>query len=249
MPLLRLRQFAEPDNRYRVTVELERQGSPRRNAASTFELHITAQDREDIRWYLEDFLQYPMDPAPAIAARIEKRMAEIGAELFTKALGNTEVWPEARHDLSDTRIEIETTVQDATALPWELMRDPQADVPLALRARALVRSTHDSVERPKVPQSAAGPIRVLLVICRPRGRDDVPFRSVARRMLEGLRGNDAVRLTVLRPPAYEQLSRVLRAAQAAGEPYHLVHFEGTASGANTAIWNSKTGFWKVTGNL
>jgi hypothetical protein len=155
MPVLRLRQYADGENRYRVTVELERDGM-RRSAESRFELQISAQDQEDIRWYLEDFLQYPMDPAPAIAARIERRMAEIGVDLFTKALGNTEVWPEVRHDLSATRVEIETTVKDATALPWELLRDPNADVLLALRARAFVRSTHDSVEQPTVPQSAGG---------------------------------------------------------------------------------------------
>ncbi len=54
----------------------------------------------------------------------------------------------------------------------------------------------------------------------------MPFRSVARRVIEGLRGNDAVRLTVLRPPAFERLAQVLREAQAAGQPYHLVHFDG-----------------------
>jgi tetratricopeptide (TPR) repeat protein len=41
-----------------------------------------------------------------------------------------------------------------------------------------------------------------------------------------LRGNDAVRLTVLRPPTFEHLAHVLREAQAAHEPYHLVHFDG-----------------------
>ena len=225
MSLLRLRQFAEGEGRYRVMAEFEN-GGVRRSAESRFELQFTAQDQEDIRWYLEDFLQYPMDPAPVIAARIERRMAEIGVELFTKALGNTPVWHEVRHDLSGARIEIETTVKDATALPWELLRDPDADVPLALRARAFVRGTHNAVARPKLPQTASGPIRVLLVICRPRGRDDVPFRSVARRMLEGLRGSDAVRLTMLRPPIFERLAHVLREAQAAGEPYHLVHFDG-----------------------
>ena len=230
MSLLRLRQSAEGESRYRVVAEFEN-GGVRRSAESRFELQFTAQDQEDIRWYLEDFLQYPMDPAPAIAARIERRMVEIGVELFTKVLGNTPVWHEVRHDLSGTRIEIETTVKDAAALPWELLRDPEADVPLALRARAFVRATHNARERPTLPQSAAGPIRVLLVICRPRGREDVPFRSVARRMLEGLRGSDAVRLTVLRPPTFERLAHVLREAQAAGEPYHLVHFDGHG------VWN------------
>src|ERR1035438_639143 len=241
MSLLRLRQSAEGESRYRVVAEFEN-GGVRRSAESRFELQFTAQDQEDIRWYLEDFLQYPMDPAPAIAAGIERRMAEIGADLFTKVLGNTPVWREVRHHLSGTRVEIETTVKDAAALPWELLRDPDADVPLALRARAFVRSTHGSVQRPKLTQSAGGPIRVLLVICRPRGRDDVPFRSVARRMLEGLRGSDAVRLTVLRPPTFERLAHVLREAQAAGEPYHLVHFDGHGrlNGAQTIAKSEKS---------
>jgi hypothetical protein len=91
MSLLRLRQFAEGEGRYRVVAEFEN-GGLRRSAESRFEFQFTAQDQEDIRWYLEDFVQYPMEPAPAIAARIEGRMAETGTELFTKALGNTPVW-------------------------------------------------------------------------------------------------------------------------------------------------------------
>lgn len=225
MPLLRLHQFADGENRYRVAVEFEN-GGLRRSAEARFEFPFSAQDQEDMRWYLEDFLQYPMEPAPAIAAHIERRMAEIGAELFGKVLGQTPVWHEVRHDLSDTRIEIATTVKDATALPWELLRDPDADVPLALRAQAFVRATHDAVQRPKLTPSAGGPIRVLLVISRPRGGEDVPFRSVARRIVEGFRGNDTVRLTVLRPPTFENLARVLREAKSAEEPYHLVHFDG-----------------------
>jgi tetratricopeptide (TPR) repeat protein len=225
MFLLRLRQASDGNNRYRVTVELDRNGA-RRSAEPRFDFQLSAQDQEDIRWYLEDFLQYPIDPAPAIAARIERRMTEIGVDLFTKVLGTTPVWHEVRHDLSETRIEIETTVKDATAVPWELLRDPEADVPLALRARAFVRALHDAVQRPKPPRRPTGPIRVLLAICRPRGRADVPFRSVAKRLLEILRESEGVRLSVLRPPTFEQLSRVLREAKAEDKPYHLVHFDG-----------------------
>jgi len=220
MPVLRLHQFAEGENRYRVSVEFEN-GGRRRSAGTRFEFEFSAQDQEDIRWYLEDFLQCPMDPAPAIAARIEQRMAEVGTELFRKVLGQTPIWHEARHELSGTRIEIATTVKDATALPWELMRDPVADVPLALRARAFVRATQDATQRPRLPQSAGGPIRVLLVISRPRGSEDVPFRSVARRILLGLRANEAALLTVLRPPTFGRLAHVLHEAYSAGEPYHL----------------------------
>ncbi len=56
----------------------------------------------------------------------------------------------------------------------------------------------------------------------------MPFRSVASRLIKGL-GNEAralFQLDVLRPPTFEQLARVLRQAQAAGQPYHVVHFDG-----------------------
>lgn len=229
---LRLRQFSEGENCYRVLVELEEDGR-RRTAESRFSFQLGAQEQEDLRWYLEDYLQYPLDPAPAIAARIEARMAGIGVELFRAVLEKTPLWAEVHHQLSDTRIEISTGVKEATAIPWELLRDPEADVPLALRAQAFVRGTHDAVQRPKLPHSDGGAIRVLLVICRRRGRRDVPFRSVAKRLLEGLRESEAVRLEVLRPPTYERLAWMLRDAKARGEPYHLVHFDGHG------VWSEK----------
>jgi len=225
MSTLRLRQFPDGEKRYRVLVELET-GGARREAESCFTFELPAQDQEDLRWYLEDYLQYPFDPAPRIAARIEARMSAIGKELFGLVLAKSPVWAEARHSLSDTRIEIVTGVQEATAIPWELMRDPDADAALALRARAFVRATHNAVQRPKLPQVAGRPIRVLLVICRPRGQDDVPFRSVARRLVEGLRESEHVKLTVLRPPTFERLAHVLREAKAGGKSYHQVHFDG-----------------------
>jgi hypothetical protein len=53
-----------------------------RTAESRFSFVVPDQQREDIRWYLEDFLQYPLDPAPKIAARIEKDMADLGRRLW-----------------------------------------------------------------------------------------------------------------------------------------------------------------------
>jgi tetratricopeptide (TPR) repeat protein len=225
MALLRLRQIIEGEHRYRVLLEME-DGGVRREDTRSFDFELTARDQEDLRWYLEDYLQYPLDPAPKIAKRIEERMDEVGNDLFRAVLEGTSVWGDVRNSRSDTRVEIVTGVKEATALPWELIRDPEAGVPLALQVRTFVRATHNAVQRPKLPQTAEGPVRVLLAICRPRGGGDVPFRSVARRLVEGFRGNGAVRLTVLRPPTFERLSAVLHDAKAKGEPFHLVHFDG-----------------------
>jgi len=231
MLTLRLTAVAEGSDQHRVELALEGDGA-RQTAISRFKFGLSEQDREDVRWYLEDFLQYPLDPAPRIAARIEGRMAEIGRELFQGVFHSNDsardLWAALRSKLSDARVEIVTGVEEATTLPWELLHDPKTDAKLALVAQSFVRAHPQAAERPRLPQASPGPIWMLLVICRPRGGDDVPFRSVANRLLKGLSGahQDRLRLDLLRPSTFEQLSHVLRDAKARGEPYHVVHFDG-----------------------
>lgn len=232
MPTLRLTQSTVSPDRFRVEAALEGDGLPRRTATTEFDFIVTAQDREDLRWYLEDYLLHDADPAPMIAARIEGRIAALGVELFN-ALFQTnddvrDLWATLRKTLNHTRIEIITEVQEATSLPWELLRDPKTDTPLSLRADAFVRASHEVAQRPSLPRNTAGPIRILLAICRPGGSSDVPFRSVASRLIKGLSesAREAYQLDVLRPATFEQLSKALRAAKAAGEAYHVVHFDG-----------------------
>lgn len=243
MPTLRLTQFAEsqPDH-YRVELALEGDGA-RQTATARFNFKLTEQDAEDLRWYLEDFLQYPLDPAPTIAARVEARLAEMGVDLFKAVFqaddDTRDLWATLRDKLDDTRVEVITDVRQAASVPWELIRDPKTDTPLALRAASFVRAQPNPAQKPSLPPHPstaplrgsaqdAERVRILLVICRPGGRDDVPFRSVASRLLKGL--SDEARalfqLDVLRPPSFEQLGKTLREAKARGEPYHILHFDG-----------------------
>lgn len=232
MYTLRLTQFTEAQNSYRVEVALEGDGQPRQMATTRFTFQLTPQDQEDLRWYLEDYLQNPLDPAPKIAARIEQHLAAIGIELFKAVFQGSndarDLWAALRPQLNDTRVEIVTEVRESTLIPWELIRDPKTDTPLALRVRSLVHAQPQPVQCPAIPPTAAGPIRILLAICRPGGGDDVPFRSVASRLVKGLdpAAREALDLEVLRPPTFERLGQVLRAAHDQGQPYHIVHFDG-----------------------
>ena len=233
MLTLCLRQGDRQGDAYPIAFELEEPGFARQTASATVTPGLDAQDAESLRWYLEDYLRYPFDPAPQIAARVEARLAEIGKGLFHQLFevdrGTQRLWDKMADRLSDCRIEITTGVQEATALPWELLRDPLTDAPLALGAAAFVRSQTETTRRMAVPQLKRGqPIRILLAICRPGGGDDVPFRSVARRLLESLTGEAAAlfELDVLRPPSFAQLAKTLRAAKTAGKPYHILHFDG-----------------------
>ncbi len=218
-------------NAHEVRLTLQGEGLPTMRARASFAFELTPQDRGDIRWYLEDYLQHPLDPAPQIAARIEARMVEIGRELFQNVFqGNDaarDLWARVRDSLHETRVEVFSEVREAASIPWELLRDHRTDTPLALQVPAFVR-THLEAPRFQMPEEAADRVRILLVICRPREREDVPFRSVASRLLKGLgeQARELFQLDVLRPPTYEQLARALRAARAAGRPYHIVHFDG-----------------------
>lgn len=230
-----------------VEVLLEDAG-PRRAASVRFGFELSAQDREDLRWYLEDYLQYPVDPAPEIAREVEARLAVLGGELFGRVFRASpeamELWFAVKGSLSDARVEVATGVEGAAEIPWELLRDPATDGVLAVRAGAFVRALAEAAA-PVVVPPAPGTLRVLLVICRPGGRSDVPFRSVASHLVRLSSGaREVFQLDVLRPPTFAKLSRVLQAAKAAGSPYHVVHFDGHGAwlGDETVAAGSVGGF-------
>ena len=215
---------------FAVSLALEGAGAPRA-ARARLGLTLSAQDREDVRWYLEDYLQYPVAPAPEVAARVEARLAELGADLFRQVFeanrDTTGLWDAVAGSLPVTRVEVDAGVEGGSAVPWELLRDPVTDGVLALRAGAFVRTHPQTAVPVAVPKAGGGGLRVLLVICRPGGAVDVPFRSVASHLVRLSQGaREAFRLDVLRPPTFAQLRRVLEAAKEAGEPYQVVHFDG-----------------------
>jgi tetratricopeptide (TPR) repeat protein len=112
-------------------------------------------------------------------------------------------------------------------LAWELLRDPGTDTAVALGAGAFVRTHLRAAGHPQLPQASGDRLRVLLVIARPGGRDDVPFRSVASRLVRGgAEQMEGLDLDVLRPATFKRLAEMLHAAHDAKRPYHVVHFDG-----------------------
>ncbi len=229
MPTLNLQQTELGGDRYRIVVFSDLPSMTLQHSVD-FDYRLSADDREAMRWYLEDYLDKPFAPNPEIAARSEARMAALGSALFERLFDGRKMiewWGRAKDRLPELRIEVSTSVAAATAIPWELLRDPVTGTALALEASEFVRSHRDAKRQPAVP-APAEPLRILLVICRPREDRDVPFRSVAGQLVRGL--NDAARrqvsLTVLRPPTFEQLSRTLHDANNAGAPFHVLHFDG-----------------------
>src|SRR5262245_2550913 len=125
-PTLRLTQNVQPDRTFHIAIELTGAG-PRITANAQFSYELSEHERQDIRWYIEEYAEYPFAPHPERAKRIEQLMREVGVRLFRELFsqeGQQRLWAKVYEHLSTIRIEVVSTPQEAAALPWELLRDP-----------------------------------------------------------------------------------------------------------------------------
>ncbi len=94
-------------------------------------------DLADLRWYLEDYLEAPFEPERKVADRVEARIRAIGEGLFKALFASPDgqfLWGGIREQLGAVRVEVVSEIQDATTVPWELLREPHAESPLAVAA-------------------------------------------------------------------------------------------------------------------
>ncbi|AUB83639.1 CHAT domain-containing protein [Candidatus Thiodictyon syntrophicum] len=230
--VLHIRQADRIDGHYPIRLRLRCPDQPDLEAEARITFALTPQEQEDLRWYLEDYLQNPGAVEPVQIAQIESMLHSRGEDLYRQVLtanpDTQAIWFAIRNQLADLRIEIASGISGAAAIPWELMRDPALDCAIALRVRAFVRvQSNPSLSFIPIPPLDDGRIRLLYCCCRPNGTDDVGLRAVANRLLQGL-GEHRPRFAIraLRPPTYEQLQKELTDAKEAGRPFHIVHFDG-----------------------
>ena len=200
-------------------------GLPEEVARAPLTWPLDASALEDLRWYLEDYLLAPYgvweDRGPTVA----EKLAGWGDEVFASVFGSGPA-RDAYHRARDRGLEVVFRSADPSllALPWELMRDGAG--PVALGARGISRAL-PVADRAGTLEVPGGRLRVLMVISRPSGTRDVGYQMVARPLMERLEAvRGQVDLTVLRPPTFDALDQALRQAAEAGEPFHVVHFDG-----------------------
>ncbi|MFM7287616.1 MAG: CHAT domain-containing protein, partial [Cyanobium sp.] len=207
-------------------------------------------EAEELNWYLE---RWPVWPNPVLADRalkVEKNLIAWGQSLHAAALpldctakvlqGWAGVDPRANRRFSvcvDASLvsgaseEEHNTAREAAnallALPWELLHNGkgflfQGARPVRVRRRL---PNKDHLPIPVV----APPIRVLLITARPEDEacgyidhraSSLPLVAATEEL------GDLLHLTQLHPPTYPALEDELARAQQAGEPYHVVHFNG-----------------------
>ena len=207
-------------------------------------------EAEELGWYLE---RWPVWPNPLVADRakqVEANLIAWGQALHGAALplqptanvlqawAGVEAGASRRFSVSvddslllgSSEAENATAQEAATALlalPWELLHNGdgflfQGGRPTRVRRRLPNKRT---LAVPVV----APPIRVLLITARPE--DDacgyLDHRASALPLVAATEElGEVLRLTLLHPATYPALETELARAQQAGEPYHVVHFDG-----------------------
>ena len=214
-PVLRLVDRPSAGGRRTVAVTWQPARRTARETSVEVDLTIDPGVAEKVRWYLEDYGEFPAEPAPAIAAETEEIAGRAGPGRCSRPCSARDaardLWAEARLDglRASCGWRSTPTPADVPGLPWELLRDPATDRPLVVAAGAVrAHASPGRRLRRALPAAAtAARLRVLLVICRPGrpGRRAVPVGGVPagpgrRRPARGLD------LDVLRPPTFARLS-------------------------------------------
>ncbi|MEI2741524.1 MAG: tetratricopeptide repeat protein [Candidatus Competibacter sp.] len=180
-----------------------------------------------LRWYLEDFLDYPFPPVTDRAECVQAALRGWGEQAFTALFGagqGRDFYHDAhREGLENLDLRIASDDPGVLAWPWEALADPQQAGALAhhCRIERQLDRGHDPLPLPEgLPRDG---INILFVTARPY-ENDVRFRSLSRPVVEWIeqRGLPA-RVTILRPPTFERLREHLRERPAY---YHIVHFDG-----------------------
>jgi hypothetical protein len=192
-----------------------------------FALDFSEEDRELLRWYLEEYLQCPLAVYRERALQAEARMETLSAALFEavfKERAAYDLYRNVRDTLSQTRMVVQANTASGIALPWELIRDPgQTYGDLAYQAHSFVRG-EPNIPKTVAPSPQGSTLNILLAISRPDDEKDVAFQSVARHLLDAFENQPGrVNIEVLRPATFTELSRRL---QEKPNHYHVFHFDG-----------------------
>ena len=202
----------------------------------------------ELRWYLEDFLDYPFPPFTDRAERVQTALRGWGEQAFTALFGagqGRDFYHDAyREGLENLDLRIASNDPGVLAWSWEALADPQQSGALAhhCRIERQLDRGHDPLPLPEgLPR---GCINILFVTARPF-EGDVRFRSLSRPVVEWIEQRALpARVTILRPPTFERLREHLRERPAY---YHIVHFDGhggygsAASGGSSHLFQGPQG--------
>jgi hypothetical protein len=225
-----------------------RQGT---QVGSTFAVNegLTARERQDVRWYVEEFMDLPEGGNQVRADGVKKLLRRHGEQLWQQLRRpEVEQWLAAVRARGSGRLVLRADRPgDETAFrtAWELLRGGEGGgTPLHQLGVSVVRQVTPALPPASARDTSAG-VRVLVVVCRP---DDAGFldpRYTPEAILDALKDRPEVTVDFCRPATLSALLRTLEQARDGSEPYHVVHFDGhgmtTDGGVAALCFENDTG--------
>src|SRR6266446_3662904 len=193
---------------------------------------LTTKDHENVRWYLEEYAEWPYEQFLERGKKIEASLAEFGKRLYQAVCGSAgamsvvQPW-RLMQGVQGRQVSIVSELPRALSLPWELLHDEQGF--LVLRTRnpvSLIRRLPQG-ELAGFPTPFEPPLRILLVTARPDDTDFIDPRNIARELLDEVQRQvnaGAIALEFLRPPTLGALRA--RLSDSKLPPIHVLHFDG-----------------------
>src|SRR5260221_2548624 len=193
---------------------------------------LTSRERENVRWYLEEYVEWPYEQFLERGKKIEASLAEFGKRLYPAicaspgAMGLVQAW-RLQPEIQQRQISIVSDIPRALSLPWELLHDEQGFLVLRTRTPVSLVRRLPQRELGAFPTSFEPPLRILLVTARPDDAAFVDPRSIARELLDEVQQQidaGAIALEFLRPPTLPALRA--RLSDTSQPPIQVLHFDG-----------------------
>jgi hypothetical protein len=196
-----------------------------RGVTGDFTPFLADDDYENLRWYLEEYMDLPDGGAVKRAEGIEQQLHQWGRRLYDALFAAPENRALLEQLLASPEPRELTIATDQSALlrlPWELLADGAG----SLAQRVSVRRQLELPEETQ-PRPVQLPLRILYVVSRPADTGFIDPRMTTKSLLAALDPLGAsVRIDFCRPPTLARMEEMLRDGQAGEQPYHMVHFDG-----------------------
>jgi tetratricopeptide (TPR) repeat protein len=212
----------DSDGRFRVTCTV---AGNECGVAVEFAPFLSDADYENLRWYLEEYMDLPDGGAVVRAQGIEQQLHEWGRQLYAALFAAPENLALLKQLLAGPEPRELTIATDQSALlrlPWELLADDVGNLAQRLSVRRQLATPQKNE-----PRSVSLPLRMLYIVSRPSDTGFIDPRMTTKALfaaLDPLGSN--VRIDFCRPPTLDRMREMLREGQASGKPYHVVHFDG-----------------------
>jgi tetratricopeptide (TPR) repeat protein len=225
MAELRLMFQPAPDTTMTVRVDFSSADGGMRSGGQPqpFTFQLRPEDYDDIRWYLEEFMDLPIGGFVLRANRIEQSLLQWGRDLY-RAVFDYGDHRDLIRDLMRAEpprlLTIATSNGDILRLPWELMADERGAL---TRGDVTIRRQLET-GRQHLAYDVGAPLRLLRVVSRPDNAGFIDPRHSTRAMLDALTSlGDNVTVEFCRPPTLARLEEMLAESNGA---YDIVHFDG-----------------------